>query len=345
MYEVNNDIPADKQFSQETAKTVGKMIGDAQKIALISHRGPDGDTSGSGLALRIILQELGKDITNVCVDSIPTSFLFLPSVQHFQKDFVPEDFDLLITLDAAAKHQTGFHDTKPEIFSGDVPLINIDHHVSNDMFGVINLVDAKACSTTAVLWKLCEVMKWKVSPDAATCLLNGLMTDTGSFQHSNATSKCLRVGARLLAAGANLREIRKNVFHSTPVSTLRLWGEILERTDIDDDGVVISTVREEDFQKTGADPKDVGGAIDYLNMVPEARYSLLLTEREGKVKGSFRTQRDEVNVSDIAGNFGGGGHVKAAGFTVPGKLQVRRRFSIVPEEKKEGLKEEAVTGS
>ena len=113
---------------------------------------------------------------------------------------------------------------------------------------------------------------------------------------------------------------------------MKLWGEILQRVEKDSNGVVTATVTEKDFYKTKADPKDASGAIDYLNMVPGARYALLLTERDGKVKGSFRTQRDDVNVSDIAGRLGGGGHIKAAGFTAPGHLQVERRFRIVTEE-------------
>ncbi len=328
------DIPREKLFSKKTALKIGDMILKAKRIAIISHRSPDGDTSGSGMALREMLSGYEKYIENVCVDPMPISFMYMPGIQSYKTDFSPKDFDLIITVDAAAKHQTGMNETKPELFSGSIPLVNIDHHISNEMFGTVNLVEATACSTTAVLWKFFEVLSWKVTPDAATCLLNGLMTDTGSLQHSNSTPESFRIAAKMLAAGADLASIRKNVFQTTPVSTLKLWGEILNRVDIDDEGVVVATVRQSDFEKTGADPKDISGAIDYLNMVPEAKYSLLLTERLGKVKGSLRTQRDEVNVSDIAGNFGGGGHVKAAGFTVPGRLQVERRFKIIPEEKK-----------
>lgn len=329
-----------KVFSEETSRIIGEMITSAQKIAIISHRNPDGDTSGSGLALRGMLQNSGKYIQNVCVDELPTSFKYMPGVEHYTHDFVVEDFDLIITVDAAAKHQTGFHEKKPELFEGKVPLVNIDHHISNQMFGTVNLVDAYACSTTLVLWKMFEVLNWSVSPDVATCLLNGLYTDTGSLQHSNSTPEAFRIAAKMLAAGADLDALRKNVFRTTPVETMKLWGEVMQRIEIDTEGVVTSTVNEKDFLKTGADPKDASGAIDYLNMVPDAKYALLLTEREGVVKGSFRTQRDDVNVSDIAGRMGGGGHIKAAGFTAPGKLQIERHFRVLTEEG-EG---QAVTG-
>ncbi len=326
------ETPIEKTFQEETARKAGEMILNSKRVAIISHRSPDGDTSGSGMALREVLSGNGQYIANICVDSLPTSFLYMPGVHHYVRDFSSDEFDLIVTVDAAAKHQTGMDSLKPEIFSGSIPLINIDHHISNEMFGTVNLVDASACSTTAVLWKMFTTLDWRISPDVATCLLNGLMTDTGSLQHSNSTPEAFRIAAKLLAAGADLESITKNVFRTTPVSTLKFWGEVLERIDINDQGVVVSTVCESDFEKTGADPKDISGAIDYLNMVPDAKYSLLLTERDGKVKGSFRTQQDEVNVSEIAKEFGGGGHIKAAGFTIPGRLQVERRFRIIPEE-------------
>lgn len=334
--------PPEKQFSEETAFLIRDLIAQAQHIAIISHRGPDGDTSGSGLALKIILESQQKRVTNICGDPLPTAFQFLPNASVFVRDFHPEEYDLILTVDAATQGQTGFAESKPELFSGKFPLVNIDHHISNEMFGTVNLVDAFASSTTAVLFALCSLFGWRIPPDAATCLLNGLMTDTGSFQHSNTSPATFRIGARLLAAGADLESIRRYVFRTTPVETLRLWGKILSRAEKTAEGIVVSSVRAEDFERTGADPKDASGAIDYLNMIPDASYSMLLTERGGKVKGSLRTQQDSVNVSEIAGKFGGGGHIKAAGFTVPGTLQMERRFSIVSEEKTEGNSEKVM---
>lgn len=318
-------------FCAQTAVHIGGMIHAAEKIAIISHRNPDGDTSGAGLGLRDVLLRMGKFVVNICADPLPTSFQYMPDASSYVQHIDPRQFDLVITVDAATKAQTGFYETCPELFSGEIPLINIDHHVSNEIFGTLNLVVADACSTTAVLWEIFRVLGWSVSPDAATCLLNGVMTDTGSLQHSNTTPKTYRIAAKMLAAGASLHKIRQNVFKSTPVSTLKLWGRILDRMEIDHENVVVSSVSDEDFEKTGADPKDASGVIDYLNMVPQAKYALLLTDRAGRVKGSFRTHREDVNVSRIAGSFGGGGHVKAAGFSMPGQLKIEKRFRIISE--------------
>ncbi len=318
-------------FCNEKGQKIGFLIASAHKIAIISHRSPDGDTLGAGLGLRQILKNQGKMVENICGDPIPIAFRYLPESDVFRPDFSPNDFDLIITVDAATAAQTGFDQTHPEIFAEGKPLLlNIDHHISNEFFGNENLIDADSASTTMIILKMAKLLGWRISPDAATALLNGLMTDTGSFQHSNTTPEVLRAAARFLSLGADLPKIRKNVFRTNPVSTLKLWGEVLQRTSLDSGGVVTSVVRESDFVKTGADPKDISGAVDYLNMVPTAKYSLLLTERSGKVKGSFRTQRDDVNVSEIAGQFGGGGHVKAAGFTRTGRLVVEQKFRILP---------------
>ena len=318
-------------FRKKDMQQIAKAIEQAKSIAIISHRNPDGDTTGAGLGLRDVLKRQGRFVQNVCIDPIPSSFRFLPDVTQYTQDFNPKEFDLTIAVDAAARHQTGLNELKPELFTGKFPFANIDHHISNELFGTMNLVESDACSTTAVLWKFCDRMDWQISPQAATCLLNGLMTDTGSLQHSNATPEALRIAAKLLAAGADLAAITKFVFRTTSIPTLRLWGRILERIEKNSQQIVSSIVYDRDFAVTGANPKDASGAIDFLNMVPDARYAMLLSERDGKVKGSLRTSLDEVNVSDIAAQFGGGGHVKAAGFSVPGQLQVERRFRIIKE--------------
>lgn len=319
----------EKVFREDTALEVKEQIEQAKRIAILSHRNPDGDTIGAGTGLYNMLQERGKYVELFCVDPVPSSFRFLKNAHAYNPRIDLKDVDLLITVDVATKSQTGLMEEKPQVFDGKLPIINIDHHISNEMFGAWNLVQGEGCSTTAVLTRMFQLYDWEISPTVATCLMLGLMTDTGSFQHSNTTPRALKTGAILLRSGADLQKIKKHVFYTNPVSTLRLWGRILRRMSISAEQVVMSAVYDEDFKKTGAQAKDIAGAIDYLNMVPRSRYCMLLTERDGKVKGSLRTQNDDVNLSDIAGAFGGGGHKKAAGFTTKGKLQVEQRFHIV----------------
>jgi len=134
----------------------------------------------------------------------------------------------------------------------------------------------------------------------------------------------------LMMKGANVQKISKELFHTTPANRLRLWGKILERTYVNDEGVTVSAVNRSDYASCGVTSKDTGGIIDYLNAVPDSKYCVLLSEDEkGLVKGSLRTQRDDVNLSEVASKWGGGGHPKASGFGVQGKLQPVLSWRIV----------------
>jgi phosphoesterase RecJ-like protein len=123
----------------------------------------------------------------------------------------------------------------------------------------------------------------------------------------------------------------EKVFRTAKVSTLRLWGRVLEKISISDEGGAISAVTKGDFAATGADASALTGAIDYLNAVPGMRFSMILSERDGKVKGSLRTLRDDVDVAAMASKFDGGGHKKAAGFALPGKLKPEVRWKVVED--------------
>jgi phosphoesterase RecJ-like protein len=193
-------------------------------------------------------------------------------------------------------------------------------------------VDPNAASATMVVYGLFEALGIEIDRNIATCLLTGLYTDTGSFMHSNTSAETLRVGARLVAKGANLRGISKEIFRTTKISTMHLWGRVMRNVTLTSDKVAMSVLTENDFKETGASYDEMTGAVDYVNSVPGADYSVILTERGGRVKGSLRTLSDEVNVAEIAAQYGGGGHIKAAGFALEGKLEKEVRWKVVGEE-------------
>jgi len=294
----------------------------ADRICIISHRGPDGDAVGANLALRLALEALGKTVISACVDTLPTNSKFLPKADTYVQDFDYEDFDLIISVDCGDLKLVKFHETKPEILTGGKPFINIDHHESNNGFGTINIVDPHACATCLILYSFFAFCDWKITIDIANCLLHGIYFDTGGMMHSNTTSVVFKVCGDLMSRGADVKRISKELFHTTPVNKLRLWGKILERTYVNEEGVTISAVSKQDYRMVGASSRDTGGVIDYLNAVPGSKYCVLLAEDEkGFVKGSLRTQREDVNLSDVAGQWGGGGHPKAAGFGMTGHLK------------------------
>ncbi len=299
-----------------------KAMMDAKKICIISHRSPDGDAVGANLALRLALEGLGKEVVSACVDPVPVNSLFLEKANTYVQDFNYEDFDIIISVDCGDLKLVKFHETKPELLNGGKPFINIDHHGSNNGFGTINVVDPDACATCFMLYYFFEFCGWKITIDMANCLLHGIYFDTGGMMHSNTTSVVFTVCGNLMARGADVKRISKELFHTTEVNKLRLWGRILERAHVNDEGVTISAVGLQDYEALGASANDTGGAIDYLNAVPGSKYCVLLAEDErGFVKGSLRTQREDVNLSDVASQWGGGGHPKAAGFGMDGHLK------------------------
>jgi len=313
-------------------KQAKKSIDCASKVLIISHRKPDADTLGAALCLKFWLAKEGKKITLACVDKPSSVFSFLPGVEKFVDDFVIQDYDLIIVVDAGASYMTNFQLKHKDLFSSRVSVLNIDHHASNDLYGKVNVVESDAASTTVILYKMLKEWGVFIDADMATCLLAGLYGDTGSFMHSNTSGKVYEIAADLMKKGAKIADISKNLFRLRSVSTLKLWGKVLEKAQVTPTNVVISVVRDNEYAEVNARPEELSGVIDYLNMVPESKFAVLINEdRKGNVKGSFRTRKSDVDLSKIASYFGGGGHPKASGFSVPGKLEEEVHYKIVSE--------------
>jgi phosphoesterase RecJ-like protein len=316
-------------LNQNEIRAIGEVIDKANSILLIPHKSPDGDTIGSAMALFQSLQLMGKSPTVACVDKPAPVFDFLPNIQKVQVGIKHIDFDLVMIMDAGATHLTGIHQDFPELFTGQREVVNIDHHPTNEYYGKYNLVNHKAASTTMILYELMTRLNMPLDRHAATCLLTGIYTDTGSFIHSNTDSESLRIASRLLAKGADMRSISKEIFNTTKVSTMRLWGRVLKNIYQTSDRVTISVVSQKDFDQTGADYSEMTGVVDYVNAVPGSKYSVILTEKQDAVKASLRTLSEDVDVSSIASTYGGGGHTKAAGFTLKGHLEKEVRWKVV----------------
>ena len=222
-------------------------------------------------------------------------------------------------MDTAELKQLGeFFKQHAKIFN-EIPSINIDHHPSNANFASINLVDTSVCSTTELLTQMFTKWGIQMDSDIATLLLAGIITDTGSFQNSNTTPEAFDIAADLIEKGARQQEIIKHVYKTKQLDTLKLWGRILSSIQVDElNKIIWATVSREDFAETGTKSEDIGDIIDDLiSNAEEAEVALLLSEREdGNLHGSIRTTTDARNASNMAANFGGGGHVRAAGFNI-----------------------------
>lgn len=230
--------------------------------------------------------------------------------------------DLIVVVDSADLSLLGStYRDHIDLFST-VPVLNIDHHISNTAFGQLTLIDPLCASATEVLYHwFCTDQNWKsfITPDVATLLLAGLITDTRSFQNPNTTPRSLEVAAELLDLGARQQEIIKNVYKTKPLSTLKIWGRALNHIQVDPDArIVWSSVSREDLSEMGAKSNETHGLLDELiSTVPDADVHALFTEvEEGGLKASVRST-PVIDVNRIAGRlFGGGGHARAAGFRI-----------------------------
>lgn len=319
------------------ATRLSELLASAKRIACICHRGPDGDAIGSLVGIALLLEKAfpGKTVTMHCVDPVPDTFLFLPAAKRVLGVPQFQVGDAAVFVDCAEPKMTELHETHPDLFNGTIPTVMIDHHPGNPNFGTVNILVPTAASACEIVVSVADLLQWELDSDIATALLTGVYTDTGGLLHSNTTPAVYRTVGRLLRAGARQQLIVAAVFRTAKLSTLKLWGRVLEKITVSAEGGAISAVTEGDFRATGADPSALAGAIDYVNAVPGMRFSMVLSERDGKVKGSLRTLRDDVDVAAMAGNLSGGGHKRAAGFAVPGKLKSEVRWKVVEETSEE----------
>lgn len=231
-------------------------------------------------------------------------------------------YDLIVVVDSAELSLLGsVYTDNVDLFMA-TPILNIDHHISNTRFGQLQLIDPTCASATEVLFAWFSANpKWKelLSPDLATLLLTGLITDTRSFQNPNTTPRSLEVAANLLDLGARQQEIIQHIYKTKSLTTLKIWGRALNRIQVDSEArIVWSAVSREDLQEMGATSKETAGILDELiSTIPDADVYVLFTEvEEGGMKASLRSST-AIDVNRTAGKlFQGGGHARAAGFKV-----------------------------
>ncbi len=243
------------------------------------------------------------------------------------------DFDLIISIDAADRQQLGsIFEENTELFAR-VPLLVFDHHASNPGFGTVNVIDTKAASTTEVIFHFLPILfgeqwKKKIDADISTLLLTGIITDTASFQNPNTTPKSLEVAADLVEMGARQQEIIRHIFKTKNIPTLKLWGRVLSKIKTDPTHRMLwSTVSVDDLKDTGGTLDDMNGIVDeLLATAPGMEMVLLLKERDdGVIAVSIRTTTPLCDAAAFSQEFGGGGHIQAAGF----KIRANKPFDVI----------------
>lgn len=290
-------------------------------ILCVSHVGPDGDAVGSLLAMAWILRLMGKNPVAALQDTTPDELLWLPGVEQIVRaDAARRHFDLIVCLDASSSDRMG-HVYVPA-FHDSIPMLVIDHHVTNTNFGTVNWVDAQSASTCQMLVELLDALQIEPTYEIATCLLTGIVTDTLCFRTSNTTEAVLNCAVKLMQAGAKLTEITQRTLDLRPYRALRLAGMAMAETQLEQ-GVLWASMTKAQAAATGAEANQTN-LSSILSRTIEADISAVFTEKsdgEGKplVDCSFRA-KPGFDVSAVALALGGGGHRAAAGCTLPGLL-------------------------
>lgn len=308
-----------------TLRQISELIGRHRYFLIVAHERPDGDAVGSTLAFYHILRSLGKDAVVYAQDRTPENYLFLPGSDKIIYELPSvENFEAVVILDCSNIERIGAQAAK---IAGIPHLINIDHHVSNEGFGDISLIDPDASSTGELLFRLLRYSKAPLTVETATCLYTAILTDTGGFRYGNTHSSSLLAAAELVEGGADPQWISENIYESDPAGRIRLLTMVLPTLILEEGGKIGSLVL---TQKTLADaralPEHSEGFVDLPRSIKGVRISILYSEMmDGRYKISLRS-KGSINVEKVARFLGGGGHVNAAGCRVSGELaDVRRR--------------------
>ena len=290
---------------------VREVLEKAQDILVITHISPDGDALGSLTAMGQALRQLNKTVTLVCDDGINHRFMYLTMSECVQrKPIWRQQYDLLIAVDCGDEHRMGKAYTQ---LHHKPPILNIDHHISNPLFGEHNIIEANASSTTEILTRLFPQVGVSITADIATSLLTGLVTDTLGFRVVGVTADTLKVAAELVEAGADLAGITLKALVIQEESTVKLWRIGLNKMKIEN-GIAWTVLNNKDHlfvsRKEKVSSHGLGNMMADIDVV---KMSAVITERDdGRIRVGFRS-RPPYNVSVIASALGGGGHKYAAG--------------------------------
>jgi len=319
------------QLQKENIKKVKERIEKSNNIALFTHKDPDGDAIGSISSMHHALRESKKNVYSFLYGNIPENF-YLLSLPLFSRKKDNYTFDLAIVLDCSNLDRAGLFD---EVFSNkDITIINMDHHPQEKPFGDINIVDTGFSSTSEIIYELLSDMNFYINKDISSLILLGIMFDTGNFMHPNTSSRTLTIASDLILKGANIKKISQKILRQKRISTLKLWGNVLSRIKSDrKKGIVSSVITNEDLISCGATKEELEGVVNLIASIPKSKASLLLREdNEGNVRGSLRSNTDDFDTRKFAKIFGGGGHTRASGFQLKGKIkETKNGWQIVEE--------------
>lgn len=313
-------------------------IDDSSKIGITFHCSPDGDAIGSTLGLLNGLREIGKNVYVISKEGVPDNLSFLPLSEEITGEVTEptKDTDLVIVLDCGNVDRICADLSN---YEGDI--INIDHHVTNEKFGVINHIESDSAATAEMIYILLKLFNIdfvennRVNVNIGTCIYTSLVTDTGSFRHSNVTKRTHEIAGNLIACGVNNTRIYNCLFDNKQVDKVRLVGEALSSVELVlNNKVSFIAISQELLKKHNLESIDTAEVIGMALGIADVEASVVIKEVEDGVKASLRSKAN-FDVRKVAENLGGGGHVKAAGLKLKDVTLMEAKNKILKEIEKE----------
>ena len=288
-------------------------------ITCLAHKDADADSLGSALGFALSMREIGREVRVLVPSPMPRLLDYLPGFDTISED-EGEGVETLFTFDCATTARFG---DKRDLITRTPMVVNVDHHVSNEGFGAINLIEPTASATGQVVYELLNALGAPITAEVATNLYAALFTDTGGYRHENTTQGALRLGADLVAAGADPAWVALKSYNSRSVSQLKLEGLAVAALRTELDGrLVWSEITQDMLESSGADMMESEGVIDQLQSIDTMEMAILFKETASdSTKVSVRT-REPLDATRVCLPFGGGGHRRAAGAELPEPLAV-----------------------
>jgi len=282
--------------------------------AIVCHENPDGDALGSLFALMLGLQQLKKRVQAICVDKVPHKYRRIAGAEALLNPAEIKAFTHLICVDCADMARTGLSES---MLSSAKTIVNIDHHASNVGYGQWNLISHEAAATGILIYELLCALDVSITEPIAGNLFVAISSDTGHFMHANTNADCLRVASELVSFGAHANRVAQDMYQTTTLGWVMLLGRAIESMELYCEGkAALMCLSSQDFKDCGATTADVEGLIDTARNIETVQIAALIREtNEGHVKVSMRS-KESVDVGKIASAFMGGGHKRAAGFSL-----------------------------
>ncbi len=297
------------------------LIKSSNNILLVTHDNPDGDAIASACLMAEVLKLADKKFSIYCYSQINDQFNFLPHLEKFTNHYDNFNFDLIIALDCGSIKRTKL-DKELINRTSDQLILEIDHHPKTENYADLEIRDSAAAATTEILYYFLKANKIKINKNMANCVLTGIMTDTGNFLYPSTSPETITIASEMLKAGARLPQIMENTWRNKSVASMKAWGKAMSNLQVNKKYNFAFTVLLADDVPADVSEEDLDGMSGFLSNLDQVNGLLLLRElKDGEIKGSLRTSKSGLDVSRLARIFGGGGHARAAGFTVAGRLE------------------------